>query len=313
MLQFTTETLLEIYEILYPLYQQRLAGEILAFQVVNPDLQRGCFNGELVGYQGISYRYRSHKALMDFAELLHCRYLTPHELNRENSLFIEIRYELLPSQALQGSVEGDPEAYGKDSEFFRIQKLEEPYFLLPYQEALKAFDFAPHTRILNLGVHRGDEFKLFQKVYPPILFQSFSFIGIDHCPSAIEWATTHFPAQQFRFYLKEFQSWETWDFEPFDFLMSIGTLQSSSFEGKTIFSPILKRFLKKKACILLGFPQVRYFEGELIFGGKSKNYQKPEHSLVLADIAFYRKLLCRQGFQVKITGKYYLFLSAFRV
>ncbi|BBM84188.1 class I SAM-dependent methyltransferase [Candidatus Uabimicrobium amorphum] len=300
--RFTTQTMWEIYQQLLP----HLHEKYITFEVVNPDLVHGTFNGEMQTFHDIKYRYRSHKAWIDLAEIIDYRYLTPE---KSDPPFIKIRYQNLNKKnswhLSQNSLENK---YGIDSLFARIDKLEEPAFLIDYADCLQKCNIAKNMRILGLGVNEGKEFKLFQSICSREMYESLRFLGIDIVQSSIDRARNLFP-QNHTWMVDDIGNWQEWDIGKFDVLIAIGVFHSPSLNGKNIIAPLLKKFLHNSSKIILGFPNARYIDGEVKFGAKSKNYQKPEWSLLLKDIGYYRRLLFRQGFNVTVTGKYYLFVT----
>jgi cyclopropane fatty-acyl-phospholipid synthase-like methyltransferase len=99
----------------------------------------------------------------------------------------------------------------------------------------------------------------------------------------------------------------------FDLLISIGTLQSSNINFNERFMYIFQNHLEKNGSIVLGFPNCRWIDGEMIYGAKAPNYSFNEMSLVLKDIHFCKKYLQQKKYRVVITGKDYLFLSARKI
>ncbi|WP_372367376.1 methyltransferase [Candidatus Uabimicrobium sp. HlEnr_7] len=301
-LRFTTETMWEIYQKLQSLPPK----ERIVFEVINPDLESKTFNGEVKKIGNISYRYRSHKAWIDLAEILNFQYLTPE---KSDFPFIKIHYQNLDIQnswhLKKGSLE---ERYGTQSLFARINKLEEPNFLAEYTESLQKCSISKGMRILALGVNRGDELAIFKDICSPNVYKTLNFVGIDAVESSILQARKRF-SKNHSWIISNINNWSSWDIGKFDILIAIGVLHSTSLSGKNILTPLLKKFLHSNSKIVLGFPNSRYIDGEIKFGAKSKNYKKPEWSLLLKDIGYYRRLLFRQGFNVTVTGKYYLFIT----
>ena len=76
---------------------------------------------------------------------------------------------------------------------------------------------------------------------------------------------------------------------------------------------IYQSYLKKDGAIILGFPNCRWIDGEMIYGASAPNYNFNEMSLVLEDIHFCKKYLQQKGYRVVITGKDYLFLTARKI
>jgi hypothetical protein len=76
---------------------------------------------------------------------------------------------------------------------------------------------------------------------------------------------------------------------------------------------IYQNYLLKGGAMILGFPNCRWIDGEMIYGAKAPNYKFNEMGLVLKDIYFCKKYLQQKGYRVVITGKDYLFLSARKI
>ena len=197
------------------------------------------------------------------------------------------------------------ENYGHDSEFARVQKLEEPTFRYDYAEALQRVNLKPHSRVLSLGVGRGDELL-------PLSGYSHSFVGIDHSASALDAARERFPGENYRFIQADLGELGGLELGRFDLVVSIATFQSPGVQGHTLIREVVQHQLTESGCLILALPNCRYRDGEVRYGAKMKNFTQPELSLVVKDLAFYRKYVQQHRFRVFITGKYYLFLTAVR-
>ncbi len=99
-------------------------------------------------------------------------------------------------------------------------------------------------------------------------------------------------------------------FEKQDLIVTIGTLQSPDFNGKEIFRYLIQNILKPEGNIILGFPNSRYIDREVMYGAKTKNYTESNMNLLIKDISFYKKYLQQHGFKVVTFGKYYIFMVA---
>ena len=75
---------------------------------------------------------------------------------------------------------------------------------------------------------------------------------------------------------------------------------------------IVQELLNRDSAIVLGFPNCRWIDGEMVYGARVPNYSFSEQSLVIKDIYWIKKYLQQHKFRVMITGKEYLFLSATR-
>jgi hypothetical protein len=61
--------------------------------------------------------------------------------------------------------------------------------------------------------------------------------------------------------------------------------------------------------LILGFPNCRYFDGEVQLGTRMKNFREPELGLLVKDVAYYRRYLQQHDRQVHVTGSRYLFVT----
>ena len=306
---FTTQTMQEIL----PLLQKELEREdTVSFSVLNPDLGEG-YAGTMTEIDTVSYIYRSLKSWMDLAELLKCRMLLPRE---HQYPLIELRFKRLEEASsfhldTPGSKE---EKYGVTSKFFTIHKMEEPAFIYYYLEALKNVSLEKRTRILDLGVNRGDEFEVIKKHLNIHQYEKLKLVGIDHSDTAIEYAQGRFPEKNVSFHAFDINKLDDLDLGTFDLLISIGTLQSPQIDFKPFFMKLVQEYLNKKdAALILGFPNSRWVGGEMVYGAKAPNYAMSEMSLLFNDVIFCKKYLQQKKYRVTITGKHYLFLTATKI
>lgn len=205
----------------------------------------------------------------------------------------------------------DTEKYGVGSEFFNINKIDEISFLYYYQEALKFIDVESRSNILNIGVNKADEFSVLKDMLTNDNFRSKNFLGIDYSSSAIEYANKQFvDYKNVEFLCADVNKLEEYDIARYDLIISIGTLQSSNINFNAKFMELYQNHLQKNGAIILGFPNCRWIDSEMIYGAKAPNYSFNEMGLVLKDIHFCKKYLQQKGYRVVITGKDYLFLSA---
>ena len=303
MKKFTTETMQEI--IIWLKLQHK---HTLEFEVLNPDRGEGLYAGSIMRVEGVDYRHRSYKAWSDLAELFFCRMLTPTKITQHT---IVICYQKLNCEASFHKSEGKEEKYGVDSPFFAIQKSEEPAFVLPYVRALNLVKISNRSRILNLGINRGDEFEVIYSLLGEEGFLSKELIGIDHSSSAIAIAKERFCSATF--YIEDITKLDRLPLERSDLIISIGTLQSPGINFKPFFMSLVQNYLTKDGAIILGFPNCRWIDGEMIYGAKAPNYSYSEQSLLYNDVIFCKKYLQQKKFRVTLTGKDYLFLTATKI
>jgi trans-aconitate methyltransferase len=278
-------------------------GESFALDVPDPDLCPGCYAGEPFEHDGHTYRHHSWRSWNELATLLMCRMLTPERIDNHT---VRIRLQKLDPNASFHRAESDPEKYGALSPFARIDKREEPTFLWHYEHALQEVQIARRHRILDLGINTGDEFAAIDTLLGTD--HGIEMVGIDHSPSAIETARTRLPHATF--HCHDINELDALDMGRFDLLISIGTLQSPGIETKPLVMNLVQNHLTDDAALILGFPNSRWIDGELIPGAHAPNYPFSELSLVIKDIHWTKKYLQQHRYRVRIIGTSYLFLVA---
>ena len=305
MKNFTNETIYEI--VLYLQNELKNQNEIF-MEVLNPNLEQNYYAGEKVIINNQEFIYRSYKAWCDLAELLFCKILI---------IDLKINTIVLKFQTLDkiDSFHKDlndekKEKYGENSTFFRINKNEEPAFLYAYIQALKNVKIEEKTNILNLGINKADEFEIIKKLVDENSLKQMNFVGIDYSFSAIEFAKKRFPFENFTFYNHDINRLNELNLKKSDLIISIGTLQSSSLNFKLLFMDLIQNYLEDKGSIILGFPNCRWINGEMIYGAKAANYSYSEQSVLYKDVYFCKKYLQQKKYRVTLTGKNYLFLTA---
>ncbi len=314
---FTDEPLEQLVTILNAQLGTLAAGEQVTFYALDPDRGVGLFAGEIAEMGGVRYRHRPLRVWLELAERLGCHLHTPEP---EGTL---VRFTVSKLEHnWQGKNAGKDagkdaisETYGSTSDFARLQKLEEPTFLFDYKEALERVALKPQIasksrcRVLSLGVGRGDELEPFRTLFAGY---DLSFTGIDHSASALQRARERFPGEHYRFIQADLGDLAGLELGRFDLVVSIATFQSPGVQGHTLIREVTQHFLTENGSLILALPNCRYRDGETTYGAKLKNFSQPELSLVVKDLAFYRKYLQQHRFKVFVTGKYYLFLTAVR-
>ena len=144
-------------------------------------------------------------------------------------------------------------------------------------------------------------------------FEEKEFVGIDYSSSAIEHAKENFAHSNTEFICHDINKLGELELGRFDLLISIGTLQSSNINFNLTFMDLYQNYLEKGGSIILGFPNCRWIDGEMVYGAKAPNYPFSEMSLVLKDIHFCKKYLQQKKYRVVVTGKDYLFLTARKI
>jgi hypothetical protein len=255
---------------------------------------------------------RGFKTWLNLAELHFCKMLTPIKIDED---FIQITYIKLNQENSFHSapIEKKEEKYGTNSIFFNINKNEEPTFLLAYKRALESVKIETRKHVLNLGINKGDEFELIQQLIDEHTFDNMMFLGIDHSASALNHAKKRFPKENVKFYQKDINALKELNLEKSDLIISIGTLQSPSINYKPFLMSLVQEHLTPNGAFILGFPNSRWIDGELIYGAKAPNYPYSEMSLLFSDVIFAKKYLQQKKFRVTITGREYIFLTATRI
>lgn len=304
---FTTDPMIDI---LTWIQESLKKSDTVSFTVLNPDTVHGSYAGESVILNHQTYLYRSYKAWSDLGELLFCRMLTPKAISEH---IIQITFEKLDLSDSFHSSEEKEEKYGTASRFAAIHKNEEPAFLSPYLRALKSVKVGGKKRILNLGINTGDEFNLIRHILPHEEYMNIEFVGIDFSSSAIDVARERFSEGNAIFHVHDINDLGSLDLGRFDLIITIGTLQSTTIEFKSLFASLVQEYLNKDGAMILGFPNCRWMGGEMIYGAKAPNYPYSEMSILIKDIYYCKKYLQQKKFRVTITGKNYLFLTATKI
>ena len=278
-----------------------------SFEVLNPDLFKNFYSGTRVKIDNQEFIHRPFRAWVDLANKLSCRVLLPKQTNEHLVVFTFEKIDM--DDSFHKKIVNKEEKYGEDSIFSLINKNEEPEIMLTYLESLKNINIEKRKRVLNLGINSGDEFELIKKHVSN--FSTFELVGIDYCASAIKKAKEKFKNDKnVTFYSHDINDLDSLNLEKFDLIISIGTLQSSNLEFKKLFMYIVQNYLKKDGSMILGFPNCRWHDGELIYGAKAKNYNFSEMSVLYKDAVFCKKYLQQKKFRVMLTGKNYIFLTA---
>ncbi|HIC12252.1 MAG TPA: methyltransferase domain-containing protein [Sulfurimonas sp.] len=306
MYTFTTQKMAHIIPQLTDALGKIEAQDIIEFEVLNPDLYSS-YNGNIFTIEGEEYIFRGYKSWLDLAQLLQCKMLTPKVLKDHT---ICIRFQKLNNDSsFHKTITNKEEKYGQNSIFSQIHKNEESSFIYYYLQALKNVKLDTRLRILNLGVNSGDEFEAILSLSKNI--SNLELVGIDYCPSAINKAKVMFTEyKNISFYTHDINDLESLDIGKFDLIISIGTLQSSNLEFNPLLMSIVQNQLKQDGAMILGFPNCRWIDGEMIYGAKVKNYAFSEMGLLYKDVIFSKKYLQQKKYRVTITGKDYIFLTA---
>jgi SAM-dependent methyltransferase len=296
MTEFRAEPLSEI---LAHLEAARASGAPLAVCVLDPDLGRGRYAGELVDHAGDAFVHRPWRVWVDLAERLGLRMCTPRPSSTPGLVVIGFEPLVDDRPRAPGAA---AERYGHGSAFARIAKLEDPGFVLDLADALARARLGPRPRVLDLGVNTGDELTVIQRAAPDC-----DVVGIDHSATALAIARARFP--RFRFVEADLGALASLDLGTFDLVISLNTLQSPGVDDRAVLRQVVQHHLAAAGAVILGMPNSRYVDGELVYGARMKNFRQPELGLLIKDVAFYRKYLQQHHRQVFVTGKHYVLVT----
>jgi trans-aconitate methyltransferase len=302
----TDQTLHEIISWLRDRLLLLAPGDTITLDIPDPDRCIGCYAGETFTHEGRTFRHRSWRSWNDLATLLMCRMLTPERINEHT---VRVHFQKLDPKASFHYAESDSEKYGALSSFARIDKREEPTFWWHYEHALHEVTIAQRRRILDLGINTGDEFAAIETLLGTD--HTVEMVGIDHSPSAIEHARSHLPHATF--HCHDINELSALNLGRFDLLISVGTLQSPGIDTKPLVMNLVQNYLTDDGALILGFPNSRWIDGELIPGAHAPNSPFSELSLVIKDIHWTKKYLQQHRYRVRIIGTSYLFLVATRI
>lgn len=305
MKKFSYESMFEI--IFYLEKELQIKNQIL-LEVLNPDIEENIYLGEKYILENQEYIYRNFKTWTDLAELFFCR-LNVESINKKTMI---IKFDKLDKlDSFHNDINNDKnEKYGENSTFFRINKNEDASFLNSYINALKNVKIEEKKEVLNLGINKADEFGVIKNLVNEECFNTINFTGIDYSASAIEYAKNRFPQKNFQFFVHDINNLKELKLKKADLIISIGTLQSSGLNFKLLFMELIQNHLEDKGSIILGFPNCRWINGEVIYGAKAPNYSYSEQSILYKDVYFCKKYLQQKKYRVTLTGKNYLFLTA---
>jgi len=282
---FINQDMLEIFNSLSIEIQNIEPNEIFEFQIKEKDVD--------------------YKAWVDLAHILYCKMLTP--ILKDDILTMRFK-KLNKDVSFHKDDVNVEEKYGVSSTFASIDKNNQPAFLVHYLKALENVKLDTRLRILNLGVNSGEEFEVLKKYSKN--FSNLELVGIDYCSSAIAEAKKNFDDKNITFKVGNINELEELDLGTFDLIISIGTLQSTNLDFNKVFMNIVQNYLKIDGAMILGFPNCRWVDGEMIYGGMVKNYNFSELSLLFKDVNYCKKYLQQKKFRVTVTGKDYIFMTA---
>ena len=297
-----------MFEIISYLEKELKNNDYVIIEILNPSIKDDIYAGEKLIIDNQEFIYRSFKSWSDLAEILFCKLLIVGL--QENKVQIKFQ-KLNKTESFHNDVNDEKnEKYGEDSTFFRINKNDEPSFLYAYMNALINVKIEEKKEILNLRINKADEFEVIKNLLDEETLNQMNLVGIDYSSSAIEFSKKRFPSENFTFFNHDINKLEQLNLKKADLIISIGTLQSSGLNFKLLFMDLIQNYLQDKGSIILGFPNCRWINGEMIYGAKAANYSYSEQSVLYKDVYFCKKYLQQKKYRVTLTGKNYLFLTA---
>jgi trans-aconitate methyltransferase len=192
------------------------------------------------------------------------------------------------------------EAYGAESGFAQVKKLEDPSFVIDLRDALARAGLPPTASVLDVGSNRGDELELIYEAAPEA-----RVTGLDHSASALAIGRERWPRATFE--LADVT--QPLGVGRFELVIAIGMMQSGKLDDRALLRRLVQDHLAPTGAIIIGVPNCRYLDGEVSYGARMRNFAQPELGLVVKDIAFYRKYLQQHHRQVFVTGRNYLFVT----
>ncbi len=247
---------------------------------------------------------RSWHAWLDFADLLGCRCHTPTHMPDGN---VRLRLHRLGAEAAWHRGASGPDRYADEAGFGAVRKMEHPGFLLPLLAALERGRPPDGGRALVLGCHRGDEIEALSSLDPSA--RDLRVVGVDHASGPLAQARERFPGATF---LEADVDDLPADLGRFHLVLAVAVLQGPAVDDKRLLRRLVQHHLEPRAALVLGLPNSRFVDGEVLWGARTRNYREPDLSLVVRDLAAYRRYLQQHGFVTHIGGRYDLLLSAWR-
>jgi len=252
---------------------------------------------------------RGWRAWLDLATGLGCVLGTPTPLGAGR---VRVPLRLLGGEAPwhvdgAGGAADAPARYAAADGFAAVRKLEDPGFLLPLLEALERVRPPDGGRVLVLGCHRGDEVAALGWLEPAP--RALEVVGVDHAAAPLAEARERFPDA--RFVEADLGALPA-DLGRFDLVVAIAVLQSRGVDDRALVRRLVQDHLVPDGALLLGVPASRFRGFDVVWGARTRNFRAPDLSLVVHDLATYRRYLHQHRFRTHVGGRYDLLLSAWR-
>lgn len=278
-----------------PLLRRTLAEHgAVTLGVPDPALGVGLYAGEVRVNAEDEFPHRPWTVWTDLADLLDAHLLVEEVRGGEARLTFRRRSGRLDTA----------QDYGADSEFARVNKLEDPVFLFTLVEALRRVSPPAGGRVVALGVGSGRELDALALAFPDT---NFEVVGLDLDASALAVAQARHSGYTFR--QQDINALPS-DLGRFDLVLALSVLQSPGVSLDGVLRTIHREHLQAGGGLVLGFPNARYSGGELSYGARLRNFARPDLSLLFADVAQTRRYLQKHGYKVFVTGKYEVLVTA---
>lgn len=292
--------------------QARSSDGVAVFEldVADPDDAPGAWPGQRRPDGALQ---RGWRAWFDLAEGVGYRLGTPLPLGAGRVL---VRFVALGAEApwhAGAGERGDVDRYADPDGFGAVHKLEHPGFLVPLLGALELTAPPDGGRVLALGCHRGDELAALSLLEPAP--GSLELVGLDASEAVLSEARRRLPEARFvhaRLHRDEPDQGLPRDLGRFDLVIAVALLQSPDLDGSALLRQLVQHHLHERGALVVGLPNSRFRDGEVVWGARTRNYRAVDLSLVVRDLAAYRRYLAQHGFTTHVGGRYDLLLSAWR-
>ncbi len=305
------EPLLEVQTWLQQASAGAGAGTRITCVVPDPDWAPGVFPGGFFEHQGQRLRHRPLAIWLALAELVGCRLKTPRVRADQ---WLSLTFEVLDATRVPHRFEGErAKKYEPDSPFSAVVRTEEPTFLHYYRQFLERLPERRQGRLLWLGVNQGWEVAPLLSLWPPQRLAVTEVVGIDHAAAAIAVARHRFAAYpHWRFEAADINHLDFAALGRFDAIVAINVLHSPAMNGHDVLQTLLRENCRPNCRLLFGFPNCRYLDGEVRYGTRAGKQREADWGPLINETVFYRRLLTKNRFDVRIRGKHTVLIEATR-
>ncbi len=208
---------------------------------------------------------------------------------------------------LDGPASDARRRYAAAEGFGSVDKLEDPGFLLPLLEALERVRPPDGGRVLVLGCHRGDEVAALSLLAPAP--RDLDVVGVDHAPEPLALARSRFPGARF---VEADVGRLPGDLGRFDLIVAVAVFQSRGVDDRALLRRLVQDHATPTGGLLVGVPACRFRGHDVVWGPRTRNFREVDLSLVVQDLATYRRYLHQHRYRTHVGGRYDLLLSAWR-